>query len=91
MWTVSEKNYNEQSVIRAIKRYAAWNKSDPFTLARALCHLRMRIVQPNCYFGEATAFHKKGEMVDCVYDAEEHSTLGVGGVVVSTYTNMVRP
>jgi hypothetical protein len=83
--------YNEQRVIQALKRYAAWDKSDPFTFARGLCHMAQGIARPSVYFHEATAFHKKGEVADCIYDAEEHSALGVGGVVTSTFTNMVRP
>ena len=82
---------NELRVLNAAKRYAAFDKSDPFALARALCHIQQWIARPNVYFNEATAFHKKGELVDCIYDAEEHSTFGVGGVVTSHFTNMARP
>jgi len=87
---VSYNYHNEQSVLNAAKRYGAFDKSDPFALARALCHIRQGICRRE-YFAEATAFHKKGELVDCFYDAEEHSTFGVGGVVTTHYTNMVRP
>jgi hypothetical protein len=87
---VSGTIYNEQRVIQAAKRYAAWDKSDPFVLARALCHIANGIARPSVYFHEPTAFHKAGEVADCIYDAEEHS-VARGGVVTSTFTNMVRP
>ncbi len=86
---MSDNYHNEQSVIRAAKRYAAWDKSDPFTFARALCHIQQGIVG-RAYHNEPTAFHKKGELIDCFYDAEEHSTFATG-VVHSHFTNMVRP
>jgi hypothetical protein len=70
---------NEHRVLNAAKRYAAFDKSDPFALARALCHIRQGL----CKY---TLEGKEGW-----YDAEEHSTFGVGGVVSTYYTNMVRP
>lgn len=70
------ERYNEQQrVIRAAKRYAAWDKSDPFALTRALSHIAHGL----CKFTE--------DGKDGWYDAEEHSTAD-GGVY---YTNMVRP
>ena len=86
----SDNYHNEQSVLKAATRYSAFDKSDPFALARALCHIRQGICKRE-FFHDATAFHKKGELVDCFYDAEEHSTFGVGGVVTTHYTNMTRP
>lgn len=82
--------HNEQSVIQAAKRYSAWDKSDPFTFARILCHIRTGVVG-RAFHHEATAFHKKGELVDCFYDAEEHSSFNVGGVVSTVYSNVTRP
>jgi hypothetical protein len=74
------EDYNEQRVLNAAKRYAAFDKSDPFALARALCHIRQGL----CNY---TADGKEGW-----YDAEEHSRVeGVGGVVSTHFTNMVRP
>ena len=87
---MADNYHNELSVLNAAKRYAAFDKSDPFALARALCHARQGICERR-YFNEDTAFHKRGELVDCFYDAEEHSSFGVGGVVTSRFTNMVRP
>lgn len=86
---MTDNYHNEQSVLSAAKRFAAFDKSDPFTLARALCHIRQGIAG-RTYHHEATSFHRKGELVDCFYDAEEHSTFSVG-VVSSHFTNMVRP
>ena len=83
-------NDSEQSLLAAARRYAAFDKSDPFAFARALAHIQQGICD-RYYHREDTAFHKKGVMVDAFYDAEEHSTFGVGGVVTSHFTNMSRP
>lgn len=73
------EEYNELRLVKAAKRYAAFEKSDPWALARALCHIRQGL----CGY---TSEGKEGW-----YDAEEHSTFNVGGVVTVTYTNIVRP
>ena len=70
---------NELRVLKGAKRYAAFDKSDPFALARALCHIRQGL----CGYTE--------DGREGWYNAEEHSTFGVGGVVTVTYTNVVRP
>ena len=70
---------NELRVLNGAKRYAAFDKSDPFALARALCHIRQGL----CGYTE--------DGREGWYNAEEHSTFGVGGVVTVTYTNVVRP
>lgn len=80
----------ESELIRMAKRYAAFDKSDPFTFRRAMTHIQQGIAG-RAYHHEATAFHKKGELIDCFYDAEEHSTFDTGGLVHSRFTNMVRP
>ena len=73
-----ERN-NELRVLNGAKRYAAFDKSDPFAFARALCHINQGI----CGF--------TAEGHDGHYDAEEHSSFGVGGVVITHYTNIARP
>lgn len=70
---------NELRVLKAAQRYAAFDKSDPFTLARALCHIRQGL----CSYTE------DGEAGD--YDAEEHLSIGEGGAVHVHYTNIRRP
>jgi hypothetical protein len=70
--------YNEQRVLKAMLRYAAFDKSDPFTLARALCHFHQGLLG-------YTEDGKEGW-----YDAEEHSTFA-NGVATVKYTNIVRP
>jgi hypothetical protein len=84
------EDISERGIVAAAKRYAAFDKSDPFALARALCHIE-RGIAGRAYHHEDTAFHKRGQLIDCFYDAEEHSTYSVGGVVKSRYTNMTRP
>ena len=87
---MSDNYHNEQSVLNAAKRYAAFDKSDPFALARALCHIRQGICG-RVYFEEDTNFHKKGQTADCFYDAEEYKSFSVGGVVTTRFSNTVRP
>ena len=87
---MADNYHNEQGVLKAAGRYAAFDKSDPFALARALCHIGQGICRRE-YFEADTAFHKKGELIDCFYDAEEHSSFDVGGVVHRYFTNVVRP
>ena len=72
----------EQSLIDGIKRYAAFDKADPFTLARCLCHLRQGLC--------ARTFGQNGEPHDGHYDAEELSTFA-DGIVHRVYKNVVRP
>ena len=86
---MADNYHHEQSVIAAAKRYAAADKSDPFTFARALCHVSSGVVG-RAYHHEDTAFHKKGQLIDCFYDAKEDTEFGFG-VVTTRYTNMVRP
>jgi hypothetical protein len=64
-------------ILRAAKRYAAWDKSDPFSLARALCHIDFGL----CGYTE--------DGKEAWYDAEEHVTMR-DGVVTKTYTNVIR-
>jgi len=66
-------------LLAAAKRYAAFDKSDPFSLARALSHIENGI----CGY--------TAEGKDAWYDAEVHSTFGVGGTVMQTFTNVTRP
>lgn len=71
--------YNEQSVLKAAHRYAAFDKSDPFALARALCH----IAQGLCGYTEDG---KEGW-----YDATEQSSIDKDGNVRVMHTNVFRP
>ena len=70
---------NELRVLNGAKRYAAFDKSDSFALARALCHIRQGL----CGYTEDG---KEGW-----YDAEEHPSFDVGGIVHTTYTHITRP
>lgn len=69
------EDINEQRVLNGAKRYAAFDKADPFTLARALCHIANGL----CKYTEDG---KEGW-----YDAEEHSSSDGS----THYTNMRRP
>ena len=72
------------SQLRAIasaRRYALADKSDPFTLNRALAHIHVGIVSP------ATVVDEKPRL-EAIYDAKGTYDPKTGLV---TYTSMVRP
>jgi len=66
-------------LIAAAKRYARFDASDPFAFARAVCHIDNGL----CSYTEDG---KEGW-----YDAEEHPSFDVGGIVHTTYTHITRP
>lgn len=84
--TSEQKTYNRK--VEGIKRYAAGDTSDPFTLARCMTHLRTGIT--NMRFNEAT-----GEPRDCDYTAtisQERRTLADGTeYTVPIWINRVKP
>ena len=71
-----------ERLIEGIKRYAAFEKADPFALDRCLCHLRQGLC--------ARTFGQHGESHDGHYDAEELSTFK-DGIVHRAYKHVVRP
>lgn len=73
----------EQRMYTGARRYAAFNKSDPFALARAFSHIRFGLCKPLVL--------SDGSVLDGHYDAKEHASFSVGGVVTVSYTNIVRP
>lgn len=66
-------------LVAAARRYAAFDKSDPFSLARSFTHIDNGI----CGY--------TAEGREAWYDAEVHSTFGVGGTVQQSFTNVTRP
>lgn len=74
--------YNEQRVLAAAHRYAAFDKSDPFALARALCHIRKGLCKRLTF--------SDGHTEDGHYDAVEHGSVRDGTVYIH-YTSVRRP
>ena len=66
---------NEQRMLESMRRYAAADKSDPFCMARLLCHYRQGMLTP------------LQDGADGHYDATPIST--ADGMVV--WQNRVRP
>ena len=69
--------------LEGLERYAKADKSDPFTLRRALCHMRNGVA----------GFTVKGEdaFYDAVEDTEERITADGKPFVSVVYRNRVRP
>lgn len=63
--------------IAGAKRYAAFDRSDPFALKRALMHIRNGLAEP------------KTDGSDAMYDVEEHITYN-GQHVVIEHRNITR-
>ena len=64
--------------LEAAKRFAAADKSDPFCMARILCHMQQ---------GVTKCKQEQGDVVECDYSAQEARDMD-GNVV---WTNRVRP
>ena len=70
-----------ERAIASARRYALADKSDPFTLNRALAHIRVGIVSPDTVVDEKPR-------LEAIYDAKGTYDPKTGLV---TYTSMVRP
>ena len=82
-----------QRMIEGAERYAAADKSDPFTLAR--CHAHMRNGIASHHRGEDSKEYSLSSGVDAFYDAKEYTeqrtTADGKEYPVTVYRNIVRP
>ena len=91
-----------QRMIEGAERYAAADKSDPFTLARCHAHMRSHLA-PNGTLVSIAAHHRGEDSkeyslssgVDAFYDAKEYTeqrtTADGKEYPVTVYRNIVRP